>query len=104
MSVIRIPSALLLLLVFVSLACLPFDAAAAKAKSKAKAEEGPHRVTFGAYVLSIHDVNPADDSYGVIGGLRADAWRTYLAIDWRATGLNPTDYWRDPCEVQLWEP
>lgn len=64
MSVIRIPSALLLLLVLVSLACLPFDAAAAKAKSKAKAEEGPHRVTFGAYVLSIHDVDPADDSYG----------------------------------------
>ncbi len=64
MNVMRTPSLLLLLLVLVLLACAPFDAAAAKAKSKAKAEEGPLRVTFGVYVMSIHDLAPADDSYG----------------------------------------
>jgi len=62
MSVMRTPSLPLLLLVFVLLACASFDAAAAKAK--AKADEGPHQVTFGAYVLSIYDIDPADDSYG----------------------------------------
>jgi len=60
----RKPSLPLLLLVFVLLACVSFDAAAAKAKSKAKADEGPQRVTFGVYVLSIYDIDPADDSYG----------------------------------------
>jgi hypothetical protein len=60
MCVMRAPSLLLLLLVSALLACLPLDVAAAKAK----AEEGPHRVGFGVYVLSIHDVEPGDDSYG----------------------------------------
>ncbi len=62
MCVMRTPSLPHLLLVFVLLACVSFDAAAAKAK--AKADEGPQRVTFGVYVLSIYDVDLADDSYG----------------------------------------
>jgi hypothetical protein len=60
MCVMRAPSLLLLLLVSVLLACLPLDGAAAKGK----AEEAPHRVGFGVYVLSIHDLEPGDDSYG----------------------------------------
>jgi hypothetical protein len=58
------PSLPLLVLVFVLLACASFDAAAAKATSKAKADEGPQRVTFGVYVLSIYDIDLANDSYG----------------------------------------
>jgi hypothetical protein len=46
----------------------------------------------------------ADDSYGTIGEVRATAWRTYLAIDWRATGMEPAAYWQDLCELRLCEP
>lgn len=56
------------------------------------------------HMAGLELADAADDSYGVIGGLRADAWRTYLAIDWRATGMSPGDYWRDLCELQIWEP
>lgn len=63
MCVMRTPSPLLLVLMLISLVCLSFDAQAAK-KAEAKAEEGPQRVAFGVYVLSIHDIDPADDSYG----------------------------------------
>ena len=45
-----------------------------------------------------------DDSYGVVGEMRATAWRTYLSIDWRATGMDPTAYWQDLCELRIWEP
>jgi hypothetical protein len=58
------PSLPVLVLVFVMLACASFDAAAAKATSKDKADEGPQRVTFGVYVLSIYDIDLANDSYG----------------------------------------
>jgi hypothetical protein len=36
--------------------------------------------------------------------MRATAWRTYLSIDWRATGMDPTAYWQDLCELRIWEP
>jgi hypothetical protein len=46
----------------------------------------------------------ANDSYGNIGQLRSEAWFTYLSIDWRAIGVDPDVYWRDLCELLLWEP
>ena len=45
----------------------------------------------------------ADDSYGNIGELRFDAFRTYLAIDWAATGMAPEHYWQDLCELLVSE-
>lgn len=46
----------------------------------------------------------ADDSYGDVGEVRTAAWSTYLAIDWRATGMDGAAYWQDLCELRLWEP
>lgn len=46
----------------------------------------------------------ADDSYGNIGAVRAAAWTTYIAIDWRATGMDRAAYWQDLCELRVWEP
>jgi len=46
----------------------------------------------------------ADDSYGAIGDLREEAFATYLALDWRATGIDPDAYWQDLCELLTWEP
>jgi len=46
----------------------------------------------------------ADDSYGTIGQVRTDAWLTYLTLDWRAAGMDPSAYWQDLSELRLWEP
>lgn len=45
----------------------------------------------------------ADDSYGVIGEMRKEAWHTYLAIDWQAAGMAPPDYWADLCDLVVFE-
>ena len=45
----------------------------------------------------------ADDSYGEIGRFREDVWETYLAIDWRQTGIQPEVYYRDLSELLVWE-
>lgn len=45
-----------------------------------------------------------DTVHGTIGEARTSAWRTYLAIDWQATGMDPSTYWQDVCELRLWEP
>jgi hypothetical protein len=45
-----------------------------------------------------------DDSYGVVGEARTEAWLVYLDIDWRRTGIEPAVYWRDLCELRIWEP
>ena len=44
-----------------------------------------------------------DDSYGNIGELRLDAFRTYLTIDWAATGMEPEHWWQDLCELLVSE-
>lgn len=44
-----------------------------------------------------------DDSYGNIGELRVDAFRTYLGIDWAATGMEPEHWWQDLCELLVSE-
>lgn len=45
----------------------------------------------------------ADDSGGYLGDLRTETWLEYLTIDWRATGMTPQHYWRDLCELRVWE-
>ena len=44
-----------------------------------------------------------DDSYGNIGELRLDAFRTYLGIDWAAAGMTPEHYWQDLSELLVSE-
>lgn len=44
-----------------------------------------------------------DDSYAVIGELRLEAFKTYLAIDWATAGMEPADYWQDLCELLVCE-
>lgn len=46
---------------------------------------------------------PDDDSYGVVGELRLDAFKTYLAIDWVTAGMDPPAYWQDVCELLVCE-
>lgn len=44
-----------------------------------------------------------DDSYGVLGQARREAFLTYLEIDWAAAGMDRTVYWRDLCELLVSE-
>lgn len=60
-----------------------------------------HRA-FHTAGLEIADA--ADDSYGVLGDARTEAWYGYLDIDWRSTGMAPAEYWQDICELIIWEP
>ncbi|MGH9222357.1 MAG: hypothetical protein ACRD2W_00810 [Acidimicrobiales bacterium] len=46
----------------------------------------------------------ADDSYGVVGELRVDAFAEYVEIDWAAAGMADGAYWQDLCELLVWEP
>jgi hypothetical protein len=55
------------------------------------------------HTVGIELAERADDSYGVVGELRADAYHTYLAIDWAATGMDCADYWQDLCELLVTE-
>lgn len=73
--------------------------------------EGPRRNLNDrlAHFRAFHTVwlvlaDNTDDSYGVLGEVRAEAWLTYLSIDWRSAGIDPAVYWRDLCELRLWDP
>jgi hypothetical protein len=56
------------------------------------------------HTAGLEIADAADDSYGVLGEVRSEAWLTYLDIDWRSTGMAPGDYWQDTCELIIWEP
>jgi len=45
----------------------------------------------------------ADDSGGVIGEMRSQAWRYYLELDWACCGMQPEDYWADLCSLVVTE-
>ena len=45
----------------------------------------------------------ADDSCGVIGEMRSQAWRYYLELDWACCGMQPEDYWADLCSLVVTE-
>lgn len=55
------------------------------------------------HTVGVELAQRGDDSYGNIGELRLDAFRTYLAIDWAATGMRPEHYWQDLCEMAVTE-
>jgi hypothetical protein len=40
-----------------------------------------------------------DDSHGSVGELRLDAFRAYVDLDWRSTGIAPEAYWEDLCDL-----
>lgn len=44
----------------------------------------------------------ADDSCGVIGEVREQAFTTYVSLD--RSGMDVEAYWRDLCELVVWEP
>lgn len=46
----------------------------------------------------------ADDGFGSVGDLRADAFETYLDIDPAEAGMAVDLYWQDLCELLVWEP
>ncbi len=56
------------------------------------------------HTAGLEIADAADDSYGVLGEVRTEAWLTYLDIDWRSAGIAPGDYWQDLCELIIWEP
>lgn len=55
------------------------------------------------HTVGIELAERGDDSYGNIGELRLDAFRTYLGIDWAAAGMTPEHYWQDLCELLVSE-
>ena len=72
--------------------------------------DGPHRGLADRLALyrAVHTVGVqlaehGDDSYGNIGELRLNAFRTYLAMDWAAAGMAAEHYWQDLCELLVSE-
>ncbi len=55
------------------------------------------------HIVGVELAERGDDSYGNIGELRLDAFRTYLGIDSAATGMTPEHYWQDLCELLVSE-
>lgn len=55
------------------------------------------------HTVGIELADRSDDSYGVIGELRLEAFRTYLAVDWASAGMAPEHYWQDLCELVVSE-
>ncbi|MGQ0433135.1 MAG: hypothetical protein ACT452_12095 [Microthrixaceae bacterium] len=55
------------------------------------------------HTVGVELAERGDDSYGNIGELRLDAFRTYLGIDWAATAMEPGHYWQDLCELLVSE-
>lgn len=58
----------------------------------------------GFHTAGLELADRTDDSHGNVGQLRVRAWRTYLGIDWRATGIQAEDYWADVCDLVVFEP
>lgn len=55
------------------------------------------------HTVSLELADRADDSYGVIGELRLDAFRTYVSIEWAEAGMPAEDYWQDLSELLVAE-
>lgn len=55
------------------------------------------------HTVGLELADRADDSYGVVGELRLEAFRTYVSIDCAAAGMPADDYWQDLCEVLVAE-
>lgn len=55
------------------------------------------------HTVGLELAHQGDDSYGVIGELRLEASKTYLAIDWATAGMDQADYWQDLSEILVCE-
>lgn len=55
------------------------------------------------HTVGVELAERGDDSYGVIGEARLDAFESYVAIDWADAGMDPVDYWQDLCELMVSE-
>ena len=55
------------------------------------------------HTVGVELAERGDDSYGNIGDLRIEAFRTYLSIDWAATDIEAAHYWQDLCELLVSE-
>lgn len=72
--------------------------------------DGPRRETADRLALyrafqtvGVELAERGDDSYGNIGDLRLEAFKTYLQINWAATGMAPEHRWQDLCELLVAE-
>lgn len=66
--------------------------------------EGERLALYRAFhTAGLELADRADDSYGVVGGLRREAWRTYLGLGWADTGMAAEDYWADLCDLVVFE-
>ncbi len=55
------------------------------------------------HTVGVELAQRGDDSYGNIGELRADAFETYLGIDWQGAGMAAEDWWQDLGELLVSE-
>jgi len=55
------------------------------------------------HTLGLEVADSSDDSYGQIGELRLEAFRTYLSLDPTEAGMPSEAYWRDLCELLVAE-
>ena len=55
------------------------------------------------HAVGVELAERGNDSYGTIGELRFEAFRTYLDIDWAAAGMEPEHRWQDLCELLVSE-
>ena len=66
---------------------------------------GAERLAFFRSVLTVivEAMERVDDSHGSMAQTFADAWKTYVAIEWKKTGIEPMVYFRDMIEFATWE-
>ncbi|MGI8807091.1 MAG: hypothetical protein ACR2KK_04500 [Acidimicrobiales bacterium] len=55
------------------------------------------------HTVGVELAERGNDSYGNIGELRVEAFRSYLGIDWAAAGMEPEHWWQDLCELLVSE-
>jgi len=48
-------------------------------------------------------VERADDSCGSLGDLFSDVFQSYVAVDWKSTGISAEVYFRDAIDFGVWE-
>ena len=66
--------------------------------------EGDRLALYRAFhTVCVELAERGDDSYGNIGELRLEAFRTYLDIDCAAAGMEPEHRWQDLCELLVSE-
>lgn len=66
--------------------------------------EGERLALYRAFhTAGLELADRVDDSYGVVGDLRREAWHVYLRLDWAGAGMAAEDYWDDVCGLVVFE-